>query len=129
MAQQQIKITEQVTGVLPIANGGTGATTLVGASIPTLTSADTLTNKTLTAPIISTIVNTGTLTLPTATDTIVARTTTDTLTNKRVSKRVVVTTQSATPAINTDNGDIFQITGLAQAVTSFTTSLTGTPVA
>ena len=28
MAQQQIKITEQVTGVLPIANGGTGATTL-----------------------------------------------------------------------------------------------------
>ena len=54
---------------------------------------------------------------------------TDTLTNKRISKRVVVVTQSATPTINTDNGDIFQITGLAQAVTSFTTNLSGTPVA
>jgi hypothetical protein len=42
----------------------------------------TLTNKTLTAPVISTIVNTGTLTLPTSTDTLVARATSDTLTNK-----------------------------------------------
>ena len=53
---------------------------------------------------------------------------TDTLTNKRVNKRVVTTTQSATPAINSDNGDIFQITALAQAITSMTTNLTGTPV-
>jgi hypothetical protein len=37
---------------------------------------------TLTTPIISTISNTGTLTLPTATDTLVGRDTTDTLTNK-----------------------------------------------
>lgn len=42
----------------------------------------TLTNKTLTAPVISTISNTGTLTLPTSTDTLVGRATTDTLTNK-----------------------------------------------
>ena len=54
---------------------------------------------------------------------------TSTITNKRITKRVVVTTQAATPAINTDNGDIFQITGLAQAITSMTTNLTGTPVA
>ena len=53
---------------------------------------------------------------------------TDTLTNKRITKRLVSTTQSATPAINTNNGDIFTITGLAQAITSFTTNLTGTPV-
>ena len=44
--------------------------------------AQTLTNKTLTAPVISTISNTGTLTLPTSTDTLVGRATTDTLTNK-----------------------------------------------
>lgn len=44
----------------------------------------TLTNKTLTSPIISTISNTGTLTLPTSTDTIVGRATTDTLTNKTI---------------------------------------------
>jgi len=45
---------------------------------------ETLTNKTLTAPVISTISNTGTLTLPTSTDTIVGRDTTDTLTNKTI---------------------------------------------
>ncbi len=44
----------------------------------------TLTNKTLTTPVISSIVNTGTLTLPTSTDTLVGRATTDTLTNKTI---------------------------------------------
>jgi hypothetical protein len=53
--------------------------TLVGKS-----TIDTLTNKTLTAPVISTISNTGTLTLPTSTDTLVGRATTDTLTNKNI---------------------------------------------
>lgn len=42
-------------------------------------------------------------------------------------KRILVVTQSATPAMDTDNGDIMQITGIAQAITSMTTSLTGTP--
>lgn len=46
----------------------------------------------------------------------------------RYRRRVVTVTQSATPAIVTDNGDVFIITGLAQAVTSMTTGLTGTPV-
>ncbi len=55
-------------------------TTLVGHD-----TTQTLTNKTLTSPIISTIVNTGTLTLPISTDTLVARNTTDTLTNKTMS--------------------------------------------
>lgn len=52
---------------------------------------------------------------------------TDTFTNKRISKRVVTVTQSATPTINTDNTDVASITGLAQAITSMTTNLTGTP--
>jgi hypothetical protein len=43
------------------------------------------TGPTLSAPLISTISNTGTLTLPTSTDTLVGRATTDTLTNKTVS--------------------------------------------
>jgi hypothetical protein len=50
------------------------------------------------------------------------------LTNKRVTKRLVTVTQSATPTINTDNTDIASITGLAQAITSMTTNLSGTPV-
>ncbi len=56
-------------------------------------------------------------------------TSTQTLINKRITKRVVVTTQSATPTINTDNTDVAAITALAQAITSFTTNLSGTPVA
>lgn len=54
---------------------------------------------------------------------------TQTLTNKRITGRLVLVTQSATPAINSDNTDIASITGLAQAITSMTSSLTGTPVA
>jgi hypothetical protein len=44
-------------------------------------------------------------------------------------KRLLTVTQSATPSINTNNGDIMQITGLAQAITSMSTNLTGNPVA
>jgi hypothetical protein len=77
--------------------------------------AQTLTNKTLTAPIIATISNTGTLTLPTSTDTIVGRATTDTLTNKTLTSPVINggtlvgpeerTTVSATAATGTINYD------------------------
>ena len=45
-----------------------------------------------------------------------------------MTRRVVTVTQSATPTINTDNTDIAYITGLAQAITSMTSSLSGTPV-
>lgn len=53
---------------------------------------------------------------------------TNTLTNKRITKRAPAITQSATPAINTDVTDVAHITALAQAITSMTSSLTGTPV-
>ena len=77
---------------------GAGVTSIVTANITdsrvnvttnlpvvTLTGTQTLTNKTLTTPVISSISNTGLLTLPTSTDTVVARATTDTLTNKTLS--------------------------------------------
>jgi len=66
----------------PITSTGTIS---IDSTVVTLTGTQTLTNKTLTAPVIATIVNTGTLTLPTSTDTLVGRDTTDTLTNKTIS--------------------------------------------
>jgi trimeric autotransporter adhesin len=59
--------------------------TVGGDTITTNTATQTLTNKTLTTPIIASISNTGLLTLPTSTDTLVGRATTDTLTNKTIS--------------------------------------------
>jgi len=62
-------------------------TTIAGFGITdavSLTNTATLTNKTLTQPIISSISNSGLLTLPTTTDTLVGRSTTDTLTNKTI---------------------------------------------
>ena len=66
-----------VTNVLTLPAGGDQE--IVGAS-----ATQTLTNKTLTTPVISSISNTGTVTLPTSTDTLVGRATTDTLTNKSI---------------------------------------------
>ena len=73
------------------------AGTIVGTS-----DTQTLTNKTLTAPVISTISNTGTVTLPTATDTLVGRATTDTLTNKTLTSPVLNTGVSGTAVLDED---------------------------
>jgi hypothetical protein len=80
---------------------GTGTVQAGGVPVATTTGAQTLTNKTLTAPVISTISNTGTLTLPTSTDTIVGRATTDTLTNKTLTAPVMTAPVLGTPASGT----------------------------
>ena len=84
--------TSGTTTVQASAVAGTNTLTLPATSNDTLVgkaTTDTLTNKTLTSPVISTITNTGTLTLPTSTDTLVGRATTDTLTNKTLTSPTI----------------------------------------
>jgi len=59
--------------------------------------------------------------------TIPSTSSTNTFTNKRVTKRTGTTTSSATPTINTDNVDAYSLTAQTEAITSFTTNLSGTP--
>ena len=66
-------------------DGSTAKTISIDSSVVTLNDTQTLANKTLTTPVIAQISNTGVLTLPTSTDTLVGRATTDTLTNKSIS--------------------------------------------
>jgi hypothetical protein len=81
-----------------------------GVLVDTVSSTSTLTNKTLTSPVISTIVNSGTLTLPTSTDTLVGRATTDTLTNKTLSAVTLSGTVTAGGSAGT-NGYVLTSTG------------------
>jgi hypothetical protein len=99
------------------------AVTVGGVAVVTLTGTQTLTNKTLTSPIISSISNTGTLTLPTSTDTLVGRATTDTLTNKTLTNPTV-TNYTETPfTANTSTAITLALTnGTVQILT-----LTGSP--
>ena len=148
VAGNLVDLTTDVTGTLPVANGGTRAATLTGlltgngtsaiapavsgtdiktvnsisllgsgnvvvgdvtltgtetltnkdltsgtntfpTPLATLTVTETLTNKTLTTPVITSISNSGTITVPTGTDTLVGRATTDTLTNKTLTAAII----------------------------------------
>jgi hypothetical protein len=71
------------------------APTIGSTSIASGATVTTIAGLTLTTPVISSISNTGTLTLPTSTDTLVGRATTDTLTNKSIS----LTTNTVTGTI------------------------------
>ena len=97
-------VTPAVAGT-PTLTLPTSTDTLVGKA-----TTDTLTNKTLTTPIIATISNTGALTLPTSTDTLVGRATTDTLTNKTLTTPVL-TNPTVTSYVETSPAQVTVGTG------------------
>lgn len=102
-----------VTAGTGLSGGGTSGTVTISADtavVATTNNTLTMSGKTLTSPTISTIANTGTLTLPTSTDTLVGRATTDTLTNKTLSGATLTGTLTAGGGTGT-NGQVLQSTG------------------
>jgi len=100
-------------------NGSAPVTISIDSSVVTLTGSQTLSNKTLTTPVISSIVNTGTLTLPTSTDTLVGRATTDTLTNKSISGSANTLTNIGNASL-TNSSVTIGTTNIALGATSLT---------
>jgi hypothetical protein len=99
----------------------TAVTLPTTGTLATLAGTETFTNKTLTAPVIATIVNTGTLTLPTSTDTLVGRATTDTLTNKTITGAIITTGSINNTPIGATTANTGAFTSLtSNAATTFT---------
>lgn len=122
IALAQIAVGANVTQILNANITDVRVNTTTNLPVVTLTGTQTLTNKTLTTPIISSISNTGLVTLPTATDTLVGRATTDTLTNKTLASDYFTgpienATVSATAATGTINFDV-----VTQGVLYYTTN-------
>lgn len=107
---------------------GTAGT--ASGSATTIDGTQTLTNKTLTSPVINspTGVVKGDVGLGNVDNTSNAteRAATATLTNKRITPRVTSVTDSATPTPSADNDDLYELTALAQAAAF--AAPTGTPV-
>ena len=100
-----INLATEVSGTLPIANGGTGATTLTGLLLGNGTSAVT----TVTAP----------------SGAVVGTTDTQTLTNKRITSRVASIASASTITPTGDTADQYNVTALAVPATVAAPS--GTP--
>lgn len=114
--------------VANLAGAGTGVLTFLAtpssANLATAVTGETGTGALVfgTSPDFTTAVTLGGVAIPTISST-------NTLTNKRVTRRLTTTNApGGTPTTNTDNVDVMNFTGLAAAITSMTSSLSGTPV-
>lgn len=104
-------------------NAFTSAGAVDNTKIPVL-SGDDATTLTTTAATNVTLPTTGTLATLAGAEALSNKT----ITASSLAPRTNTVTSHATPTINTDTTDIFTITALAEAITSMTTNLSGTPV-
>lgn len=140
-----VSSTSTALGVGSLELGAASDTTFtrVSAGVAAIEGNNIVTNTS--SPTLGTITTTGSIELGNASDTTLSRSaagvlavegvvipsisSTNTLTNKRITRRLTTTNApGATPTTNTDNVDIMNFTGLAAAITSMTTNLSGTPV-
>lgn len=124
LSSPQIKgvdLTVDVTNTLPIANGGTGATSIPTWNQSTSGNAATATTASACSG------NAATATALASARTINGTSFNGTANIMIATVDVTVNAPGATPSINTDVTDQATFTGLAAAITSMTTNLTGTP--
>jgi hypothetical protein len=114
-----------LTGTQTLTNKTIDAASNTLTGVVTLTGTQTLTNKTLTTPIISSISNTGTVTLPTSTDTLVGRATTDTLTNKTLTSPTINTALANSPVLKSPEERCTVSATAATGVIAFDTQTQG----
>ena len=125
-AAANVTITPAAIGAVASVSGTANEITATGTSVVVLSlpTALTFTGKTVTGgtfllPIISSISNGGTITIPSGTDTLVARTTTDTLTNKSISGATNTLTNIANASL-TNSSVTVGTTAIALGASSLT---------
>ena len=125
-AAANVTITPAGIGAVASVSGTANEITATGTSVVVLSlpAALTFTGKTVTGgtfllPIISSISNGGTITIPSGTDTLVARTTTDTLTNKSISGATNTLTNIANASL-TNSSVTVGTTAIALGASSLT---------
>lgn len=125
LAIKRVSATIEAGYMLVASYDGSG----ISEQVVGLTATQTLTNKTLTTPAISSISNSGTITLPTGTRTLVARDTTDTLTNKTLTTPRLYsgTYADVVTATGADPGSGF--IGMLAVITDSNTTTQGATVA
>ena len=118
--------TTDLSGTISNAQLANSTITLGSSTLTLGGTTTTVAGLTLTSPTIATISNTGVLTLPTSTDTLVGRATTDTLTNKSISgstntfSNIPNTAITGLGTMSTQNANSVAITGGTVSVSTVT---------